>query len=157
MLTIDVTGLQEWREKLDPRVFRRAVEVGMDRGAARSVGYIQARKLSQKGPDTLGIQSQHLRGSLTHTQPKVGGNSVSTLIGTRVEYGAVHEYGAKAYTIRPKEKKALAFTIGGRKIVRKFVKHKAIPARRWLSKGVAESGHFFTEEIRDEILEELNK
>ena len=158
MLTINVSGLDEWRDKMDDKRFMRAVTTGMDRAAEFSVGYIQAKKLSEKGPETLGIVSQRLRGSVTHTKPVAVGKSVRTLIGTRVKYGAVHEYGRSTqYPITPKNGKALSFKIGNKTITVKSVTHPPIKPRRWLSKGLGESAHFFTEEIQDEILEELNQ
>lgn len=49
-------------------------------------------------------------------------------VGTNKAYAPVHQFGSKSYTIRPRNKRALAF--GG--IVRKKVNHPGVPARPFL-------------------------
>lgn len=158
MLTIDIDGIEEWKERLSEDRFLRAISTGMDRAGILAVGDIQARRLTKRGRHSLGIQSGRLRGSLTHTRPTILGKSVSTLVGTNVFYGAIHEYGDdEERIIRPKNGKALSFKIGGKTIIRKSVTRGPIPARQWLSRGLKDASHFFTSEIEKELLEEMNR
>ena len=135
MLTIDITGLKHVEENLGAEKFLRAISTGMDSAGNLAVGDVQARRLTHRGPHSLGIKSERLRNSLTHTKPTIQGRTVFTLVGSNVtnrgvSYPAVHEYGTR---------------------------DKRLPARQWLSRGLTDASHFFTSEIEKELLEEMNK
>ena len=72
-----------------------------------------------------------LRQSITHVLDR---DSVS--VGTNVVYAAIHQFGGRTppRTIRPKKKKALAFQVGGRTVIRRSVCHPGsrIPPRPFL-------------------------
>lgn len=84
----------------------------------------------EKGGQTLS-KDGFLRESITH---QLGPGEV--VIGTNVVYAAIHQFGGQTppRVIRPKHKKALAFTVGGQKVVRKSVRHPGskMPARPFL-------------------------
>ena len=84
----------------------------------------------EEGGQTL-TDTGRLRASITH---RLGPDEV--VIGTNVVYAAIHQFGGQTppRVIRPKHKKALAFTVGGQKIARKSVRHPGskIPARPFL-------------------------
>jgi len=60
-----------------------------------TVGYIQARKLSQRGPLTLGVVTNRLRSSIRPSAARVNatGTDVESSIGSNVAYAAPHEFG----------------------------------------------------------------
>lgn len=58
-----------------------------------TVGHAQARKLSRRGPTTLGVVSNRLRSSLRPAKAQVAGDRVVSSIGSNVVYAAAHEYG----------------------------------------------------------------
>lgn len=82
-------------------------------------------------PSTL-QKSTRLRQSVRVTS--VSPNHVS--VGTEAAYGRIHQLGGKTrpHVIKPKKGKALAFTIGGKKITVRRVNHPGsdIPARPYL-------------------------
>ena len=85
----------------------------------------------EEGGQTL-TDTGRLRASITH---RLGPGEV--VIGTNVVYAAIHQFGGQTppRVIRPKHKKALAFTGGGgQKVVRKSVRHPGskMPARPFL-------------------------
>jgi phage gpG-like protein len=84
----------------------------------------------------LNVRSGRLRRSI-HTDPiTISDSKISTTVGTNVEYAKIHEYGGttKPHDIFPKEAQALAFTIGGKQVVVKHVKHPGshMPERSFL-------------------------
>lgn len=104
----------------------------------------------ERGPDGTGWKRSHrareesgqtltdtarLRGSITHVL-RGSGPDVEVLVGTNVEYGAIHQFGDKtrARVIRPKYRKALKFTAGDKTVFAKHVNHPGskIPARPFL-------------------------
>ena len=103
-----------------------------------TVGYIQSRKLSQRGSNTLAVRSNRLRGSVRATKPVINGTSISSSIGTNVKYAAVHEFGTGPFIIRPKNKKALRFSVGGAFHFAKSVRHPGFPARRMFGSAIEE-------------------
>lgn len=63
-----------------------------------TVGWIQAKRLTGKGPfppalHKLGVRTNRLRSSIRATAPRIEGNSVVSEIGTNVVYARVHEFG----------------------------------------------------------------
>jgi phage gpG-like protein len=122
-----VRGFKEW-----PRVMGLAVASAMDLENQATIRHIGQNKLSRRGPSTLGVVSGRLRGSVRATPTRASTFSVTSQIGTNVEYAGVHEHGA---TIKAKNKPYLRFNVGGRWVQKKSV---TIPARRWLSTGIQE-------------------
>lgn len=71
----------------------QAIAQGMDYENELTIGHAQARKLSRRGPTTLGVVTNRLRSSLNQVSAVVSGNSVASSIGTNVSYGGLHEFG----------------------------------------------------------------
>lgn len=89
----------------------------------------------RKGSSRILQDTGRLKQSFTKAPfPKItkGPGILTVEVGTNIQYAKYHEYGTKPYTIRPRTKKALAFTVAGGKIVRKFVNHPGLPARPML-------------------------
>lgn len=58
-----------------------------------TVGHIMFAKLSQRGPTTLGVVSNRLRGSVRATAARVTNREISSSIGSNVRYAGLHEFG----------------------------------------------------------------
>ena len=121
-----------------PQRITLAMAAAMNDENTITVGYIQSRKLSQRGSNTLAVRSNRLRGSVRATLPVVSGTSISSSIGTNVKYAGVHEFGTGPFTIRPKNKKALRFSVGGAFHFAKSVRHPGFPARRMFGSAIEE-------------------
>jgi len=53
-------------------------------------------------------------------------------VGSNVEYAPYVELGTRPHTIRPKEAKALHFTVGGKEVFAKVVRHPGTRAKPYL-------------------------
>lgn len=91
------------------------------------------------GETPILVKSGRLRDSITHA---VTGDSVT--VGTNLLYAATHQFGA---TIKPKNAKALAFTVGGKFVMAKTVQ---IPARPFL--GISDQDVDLVEGVIDDRL-----
>jgi phage gpG-like protein len=84
----------------------------------------------------VGAKGPHLRDSIRVAGPKSDGASFIGSVGTNMVYAGIHEYGGRtpAHIIAPKNKKALAFEIGGETIIRRLVHHPGsqMPERSFL-------------------------
>lgn len=132
-----------------------AIAAAIDQENQFTIGYIQERKLSQRGSTTLAVRSGRLRGSVRATTPRITGKSITTSIGTNVKYAAVHEFGTAPYIIRPKNKKALRFSVGTAFHFAKQVRHPGFLARRMFQTGVEERRSDYTEAITTAVKEVL--
>jgi hypothetical protein len=76
------------------------------------------------------------------------GNGARGLVYNDAEYAAVVHDGSGPYTIRPRTKKALRFTVGGQVVFAKSVRHPGTRARPWLARAgrevAARSGFTWT-------------
>jgi len=93
------------------------------------------------------VKTGHLKRSITH---EVHGDYAE--IGTNVEYAKYVEYGTPPHDIVPKDKKALAFKKGGKKIVVKKVRHPGtrpqMPFRKTLMKVAKPVSKIFEKELK---------
>lgn len=90
------------------------------------------------------VKKGDLRRRITYRVEQSGKRGV---VGTNAPHARpVHE-GSKAHIIRPKNGKALAFTIGGVKIIRASVKHPGNRPNRFFERAITSS--------RDAVLREL--
>jgi phage gpG-like protein len=123
-----------------PDALKRAVAKTLDLQLALTVGHIQARRLTGRGPfapaeGRLGVRTNRLRSSLNAAPVQIQGNVISGSIGSNVGYAGLHEFGAtitktsKPGTVRLRTNKAgeLARQKGGRLAV--FAKKTAANAR----------------------------
>ncbi len=95
-IQIDVTSnAQEvlLRVKGFPPRMALAVAKALDEENELTVGYIDAQKLSRRGPTTLGVRSNRLRSSVRASKATVSGAVINSAIGSNVVYAGAHEYG----------------------------------------------------------------
>lgn len=74
------------------RLLKR-VAVVMDSQNELTAGHIVARRMSQRGPDTLGVVTGRLRRSVRPAKARVFGNVIWSAIGSNVRYAGAHEFG----------------------------------------------------------------
>ena len=141
-------GFKEW-----PRVMAAAVARAMDQQNQLTLGHISSRKLSRRGPETLGVITGRLRGSLRATKALAGTFAVSSSIGTNVKYAGAHEYGSKPHVIRPRKAKALRFAGRNGLVFARFVNHPGTPARRPIGSGIEERSANYSEALSKAIEE----
>lgn len=123
-----------------PEALKRAVAKTLDLQLALTVGHIQAKRLTGRGPfapseGRLGVRTNRLRSSLWAAPAQIQGDTISASIGSNVVYAGLHEFGAtltrtsKPGTVRLRANKAgeLARQKGGRLAV--FAKKTAAHAR----------------------------
>lgn len=142
-------ALKRWAERA-PEEAREAMREAMDIGL---LAIERIAKLKVSG-STLKVRTGRLRASIGNPGAQ-GIRSVATrdrsvlgTIGTRVKYAAIHEHGGtiRIPEIRPRNKRALRFFVGGREIFAKRARAHdvAMPARPFLGPAV--------EEGRDQVL-----
>jgi phage gpG-like protein len=129
-----------------------------------TVAAITRDKLSfpKKGPSVpngLRVRTGRLRRSIRSTYPVVATGGIVSSIGTNVEYAGIHEFGGTVppHTIRPKTAKALAFTIRGKKIIRKSVRHPGAtyPARRYIQSTIEERVPQYEQALSNAVVQSL--
>ncbi len=83
-----------------------AIASALDLQNQLSVGIIDRERLSQRGPTTLGVVTNRLRGSIRASKAVANGTAITSAIGSNVVYAAVHEYGIDAMvTVREHTRK----------------------------------------------------
>lgn len=146
-----------------------------------TIGHIQSKKLSQRGPFTLGVVTGRLRRSVRRAQSKVLADRVLSAIGTNVRYGGVHEFGysgavnvkqhvrhggagdrfllggkvitaAFARRIDPQYRKKLALAASGWSVVKAHQRTVNIRPRRMFQTGVAERAEDYGRAISEAIV-----
>jgi hypothetical protein len=142
------------------------------------VGHIVQSKLSQRGPDTLGVVTGRLRRAVRPRKPVIGGNSVVSGLGANVRYLATHEFGFRGTVqVRAHERRSARFEgqrislrdakqIRGKALLRKLnlgtEKVKAhsrkvnIPARAPLLRGTQEKLDSYAGAVSDTIVQTFN-
>lgn len=147
---------------LKPDIMRSAIQRGMDRGTQLVVGEITRQRLTGKGPfpvaaHQLGVKSGRLRKSLRGTKAVVAGDTITSGIGSKVSYAAVHEFGyagsvpvqAHQRTIKKAfGRKLKAASTHGVKAHKRTVN---TPERRPVRTGIEENLNVFTGEITREV------
>lgn len=86
---------QEILRRVDrvPEFILAAMARGIDYQNELTIGWIQSRKLSQRGAMTLGVRTNRLRSSIRRDQAQHGNGVARGSIGSNVEYLGVHEFG----------------------------------------------------------------
>jgi phage gpG-like protein len=82
-----------------PAALRTAIAKTLDLQLALTVGQIQAKRLTGRGPfdpveGRLGVRTNRLRSSLYAAPAQIQGNTISASIGSNVRYAGLHEFGA---------------------------------------------------------------
>ena len=101
VLTDDVAALARRYAGATPVVLG-LIKRGIDEENVNTVTRIQQTKLNNAGPKWLNQRSGRLNRSARATVAMITGNTVRSLLGTNVGYGAVHEFGYQGkQTVRP--------------------------------------------------------
>lgn len=160
----------QWSE--DPaRAIEQAALAGFKAGALRMVRAIAVGRLSGQGPSSLGQRSGDLkRDFLTSSaesiqKATVQDGSISADIGTsaNIKYARIHEEGgvirAKGKMLKvPLRAAQTASGVTRTRVTPYFVlvRSVTIPARKWLSGGVAENESMVIESVRKEVAKVLS-
>lgn len=94
------------------------------------------------------VDTGRLHGSIAHETERDG---LSGVAGTNVEYAPDVEFGTRPHEIRPKTKKALAFVVDGKKVVRKVVHHPGTRAQPFLFPAFEEERPKHLRRLRDAL------
>lgn len=140
-----------------PQEMARGVAAAMDSQNQLSIGHITARKLSSRGPSTLGVVTGRLRGSVRATKASASASGVESSIGTNVKYAGAHEYGSKPHVIRPRSRKFLRFSGRNGVVFARFVNHPGTPARAPIGTGIAERRDNYSQALSKAIEEAWTK
>ncbi len=139
MISGSVVGEKAFIEKLaalSPAI-KSAVDARVERLGYALQAKVQTNYLRGPRPGRLGVKTGRLLRSITQGAADSRSRFESTAttsiayVGTNVEYAARWEYGGeqKAYTILPKNGKALHFFVDGKSV---FAAHVNMPARKLL-------------------------
>jgi phage gpG-like protein len=140
MIRVQIVGAEAVIKHLGevpPRV------LGLVRQAVMAETYNVERTAKQKvsGP-VLKTKTGTLRRKI-NSQFTESGDSIVGSVGLALVYGAIHEYGGvtRAHVIQARNKKALAFQMGGVGLVRKSVQHPGskMPERSFLRSSLREN------------------
>jgi phage gpG-like protein len=133
-----------------------SLRTALDEENQMTVRHIAETKLSQRGPNTLGVVSNRLRGSLRATAVRVSGTALDSAIGTNVEYAGVHEYGFTGQVVvRAHRRKVRSRDVRRkRKVVAKgvafvgsFVRWMSVPERAPIRTGIQERSEAYSEAL----------
>lgn len=147
---------------LKPDALRKAIARGMHRGTLLIKGRIEAQRLTGKGPfpvsqHRLGVVSGRLRQSLRMSGPVVSGDTITTSIGTNVEYAAAHEFGFNG-SVKVRAHEVTMTKLFGRKLETPlrfsrlpFTRKVTIPERRPIRAGIEANMNLIEREIVREV------
>lgn len=142
-----------------PAAMAQGIARALDRRNELTVGQIQARKLSQRGPTTLGVVTNRLRSSIRPALAQVAGPSrIVSAIGSNVSYAGAHEYGFDGTVQIPAHSRKVT-QVFGRQLkspitaeVRSHSAKRHIPARAFISSTVGEESEKYAADISAAIL-----
>lgn len=85
----------------------------IDRENQLTIGEIQSKRLSKRGPQTLGVVTNRLRSSIRAEKASLHGDIILTSIGSNVAYAGVHEFGIdETVTVRAHTRRVFKFVQG---------------------------------------------
>lgn len=78
-----------------PTALAQRVSAALDYENEITIGAIQRLRLSQRGPETLGVVTNRLRSSVSRAPARLAadGRTIISSIGSNVAYAGAHEYG----------------------------------------------------------------
>lgn len=147
-----------------PRSVPVAIATEMDFQNQLTIDHITERRMTGKGPfpvleGRMGVRSARMRRSLRASKAAIRGTTVVSAIGSNLSYMGIHEFGGvtKPHMITARGKKALRFTIGGKTILRRSVKHPGskIPARRPIYHGISDRAEAYGKAFTKVVLRKL--
>lgn len=127
-----------------PPAMVAGIASALDRQNDLTIGHIQAKKLSKRGPTTLGVISARLWKSVSRTLASVEGDAITSGIGSNVGYAKIHEFGFDGpEQVKAHKRRIIAFDryarqgsrlvqtqSGIRGTIRAHTRHMRIAARR---------------------------
>jgi phage gpG-like protein len=129
MLRLEIEGSEALRRRL------RGLESGLAANTVTALKSSAARVHREASTNLSGsvlkVVTGHLKGSVT---PRVDAARGEAIVGTKLVYGPVHEYGA---TIRPKRAEYLWFPVAGRGI---RISRAAAKSGKWTRSAKLEGG-----------------
>lgn len=141
-----------------------AVQKVMDTENQYTVGRIQRRYMSKRGPTTLGVVTNRLRNSVRGAKTKITGTlDISTGIGSNVRYMGPHEFGfhgfqtVKAHTRRGTHLFGVALATPITMSVRTHTRRVDIQERAPIRKGIRDRLPQYREALSDTIVREATK
>lgn len=137
----------------------------IDRTNQETIGHIVEKKLSVRGPKTLGRVTSRLARDVNATPATVSGKEVQSSIGTDVEYAAIHEYGFKGpVAVRAHQRRQPAWIFGkpnpkhGELVaVRSHQRKLDVPARRMIGTGLDEREQDYFDNLQEDLEASLNR
>lgn len=105
------------------------------REGARLVMNLQSRVVNsakQRAP----VDTGNMRNSIRQEPVQVSGSRVTGVVLSAADYSMYVHEGTRPHIIRPRVAKALAFTIGGRQVFAKSVRHPGTKARPFLRNAI---------------------
>jgi len=147
-----------------PASFPKRIGRRLDLENELTIGHIQATKLSRRGPRTLGVVTNRLRGSLRKRKATVRGNGrIISAIGTNVVYAGVHEFGFKGrVSVRAHVRKGGVIfgrvqTSKEKIFVRAHSRRVRIKERAPIRRGIEERAGKYRQSLSTEIVLMLSK
>jgi hypothetical protein len=110
----------------------------VNRLAARDAARV-AREVEARAKQLAQVQTGRLRSSI-HAEPKFTFRGPTVRVSADVNYATFVENGTKPHVIRPRNKKALKFKMGGRTVFAAVVNHPGTKAVHFMAKAVREVG-----------------
>lgn len=149
-----------------PPAMVAGIASALDRQNELTIGHIQAKKLSKRGPTTLGVISNRLRGSVNRTDASVEGDAITSGIGSNVGYARIHEFGFDGpEQVKAHKRRIIAFDryerrgsrlvqtqSGIRGTIRAHTRHMRITARRPFGNSIDERSESYTSSISSALI-----
>jgi phage gpG-like protein len=149
-----------------PKEMSAAIARTLDFQNELTVGYIQEFKLSKRGPSTLGVITNRLRGSIRKSNAVIRDGNIESAIGSNVVYAGAHEFGfdgtvnVKSFSRANRrgdlhtvtKRGSRKQTASGVSFVRPFQRHMRLPARAPIQSGIAERAGNYTDAISTAIV-----
>jgi phage gpG-like protein len=140
--------LEEQVAAMQLPTLKPALRQTVERETIALQAHVVEHKLSGQ---VLHVRSGTLRRSITYAIRETDA-AITGIVGTNLEYAAIHEYGGVIHVpeIRPRRAKALHFYVGGKEIFAKFARAHDVhmPERSFLRSALAERRDAFIAAVR---------
>ncbi|MFJ8301600.1 HK97 gp10 family phage protein [Streptomyces sp. NPDC094447] len=105
---------------------------------SRREGEIAARQVVARAKILAPVDTGRLRASIRVERRSILGLRQRWTVGSDVEYAPMVNDGTRPHIIRPKRAKALKFTVGGKTVYAKVVRHPGTRGNPFLDKALAD-------------------
>ncbi len=135
-------------DAMQPARLRPALRPTIERETIALQAHVVEHKLSGQ---VLHVRSGTLRRSITYAMHE-DDEAIVGIVGTNLEYAAIHEYGGTIHVpeIRPRNAKALHFYVGGKEVFAKKAKAHDVhmPERSFLRSALRDRREAFVAAVR---------